>query len=489
MPVCEGLPSGPCPHQRNDKTVTIGKGDLLLCQFCDTERRRLFDENKKLTEANKLIATKPAAEETATANSRKTKSTRNASAKSGSVPIPTTVQPGDATVSDLSAATGPHADMLTPSAAEIITLCDGAIGKSTSNPDHYPAGLPLNRRDAKVVINELLTYATFYRDKSSCADLHRTIISFYLPSEINESKNVLLNEFSSQLTDSQFNTVRRQSSTRSAQDAEAEDILGILELVDNLNILNKICFTAVTLDRLPHYGPNEVNICAIADKQSRLDNQFDSLSKKLDETLVQNRVDINALADMKFNALVAKLEEYSNNFSSKCEMAVGLVKSHLAPERPNADNHVDRTMNVVLTGIDENRDASIWRDIVVRSLNYAAGRQVEVVDAFRLGRFSNGKKRPILVKLTSAWNRRLVIAGAHKLRDTTDLSRVFISADEPLEVRRRNTLQRLQRRAEREGKAVLVSDDGVLSIDGVNTFCLRRGFIAVQPRVGLTPDG
>ena len=44
MPRCEGLPSEPCPLKKNDNTVVIGKGDLMLCSSFDAERRRLFDE-------------------------------------------------------------------------------------------------------------------------------------------------------------------------------------------------------------------------------------------------------------------------------------------------------------------------------------------------------------------------------------------------------------------------------------------------------------
>ena len=62
MPLCEGLPEGPCPLKVNDKTVKIGKGDLLLCISCDTERRRLFDESKALLnqiDAVKQLPLKP----------------------------------------------------------------------------------------------------------------------------------------------------------------------------------------------------------------------------------------------------------------------------------------------------------------------------------------------------------------------------------------------------------------------------------------------
>ena len=38
MPMCMGLPNGPCPHQRNDDSVKIGEGDLMLCKSCDDVR-------------------------------------------------------------------------------------------------------------------------------------------------------------------------------------------------------------------------------------------------------------------------------------------------------------------------------------------------------------------------------------------------------------------------------------------------------------------
>jgi hypothetical protein len=137
-------------------------------------------------------------------------------------------------------------------------------------------------------------------------------------------------------------------------------------------------------------------------------------------------------------------------------------------------------MNVVLTGISENRDASVSRDIVTRALNHAAGTQVDVIDAFGLSRYSSGKQRPITVKLSSVWHRRLVTAEARKLRHVTEFRRVFVTADEPLEVRRRNTPQRLKSRAERDGRSVIVSHDDMLSVDGVDTFSLRSAFIALQ---------
>ena len=356
----------------------------------------------------------------------------------------------------------------------------------------------------KIIINELIAYAVFYRDSGTIADLHKLLISFYLPTEIKESKSILSTEFCSHLANCKFMTDRRQSSTRSAHDAEVEDILGMIEILDDLNVLDNIKFTAAALDRLPQYGPNEINVCAVADKQKKLDQDLICLNNKLDETLAGRSVlTCNALDDhlksvdvavkeqvQSFTAICNALnddmkavgvtmKEQMQSFTTTCTNLVESLRSQ-APERSTDNNtQIDRTMNVVLTGISENRDAAVWRDTVTRALNHAAGTCVDLIDAFRLGRYNSDRTRPILVKLNSVWNRRLVIAGARKLRDVPEFYRVFVTADEPLDIRRRNTLQRLKSRAERDGKLVALRD-GVLSVDGVDTFSLQRGFIAMQ---------
>jgi hypothetical protein len=75
----------------------------------------------------------------------------------------------------------------------------------------------------------------------------------------------------------------------------------------------------------------------------------------------------------------------------------------------------DRAMNIVISGIRENRDNSLWRGEAAMALHAAVGKDVEIVDAFRLGRFTDGKTIHVLVKLRSVWDRRLVLSGRRKL--------------------------------------------------------------------------
>jgi hypothetical protein len=105
---------------------------------------------------------------------------------------------------------------------------------------------------------------------------------------------------------------------------------------------------------------------------------------------------------------------------------------------------------------------------------------VQVADAFRIdGRFTHGRNRPVLVNSSGhAWDRRIIISGAHKLvSDDAFRGRVYINADEPLQTRRRNTLERLKAKAERDGKDVLLSPDRLLCINNVPVFSLNSGFI------------
>ena len=75
------------------------------------------------------------------------------------------------------------------------------------------------------------------------------------------------------------------------------------------------------------------------------------------------------------------------------------------------------------------------------------------------------------------WDRRLLVSGSYKLKNFRE--QVFIRPDETLETRRKQMLERIKVRAEREGKSVSAVG-GVLSVDGVNVYSLGNGHISRQ---------
>jgi len=96
---------------------------------------------------------------------------------------------------------------------------------------------------------------------------------------------------------------------------------------------------------------------------------------------------------------------------------------------------------------------------------------------FRVGRYISGKIRPVIVKLHSAWHRRLLIRGSFKLKSYNE--HVFVAPDEALEVRRKHQLNRMKSHAERDGKNVVVND-GVLYVGSVCVFTVRDGLVRHQ---------
>ena len=68
------------------------------------------------------------------------------------------------------------------------------------------------------------------------------------------------------------------------------------------------------------------------------------------------------------------------------------------------------------------------------------------------------------------WDKRIILNNCRVLKNYSKRG-IFIAGDEPIEVRRQQTLDR----AVRANKTVDISD-GVLSIDGVFEFSLKDGY-------------
>lgn len=158
----------------------------------------------------------------------------------------------------------------------------------------------------------------------------------------------------------------------------------------------------------------------------------------------------------------------ANSTSVQSNVRVSPTRVQVQDQRQSTD----RSSNVVVFGVKEDRVANVWRQTLDAALSFVTGHAVDVVDAYRIGRFDASKTRPIIVKLRSVWDRRIIVSNSYKLKTFT--GRIFISPDEPLEERRKRTFDRIKYRAERAGKEVVVNGD-ILSIDGVMVFSLENG--------------
>ena len=68
----------------------------------------------------------------------------------------------------------------------------------------------------------------------------------------------------------------------------------------------------------------------------------------------------------------------------------------------------------------------------------------------------------------------MILSGSQKLKQYPE--RIYVGPDEPLDVRRKNIFERIQKRAIRDGKRVVAEND-TLIIDGVTVFSLSTGYV------------
>ena len=350
-----------------------------------------------------------------------------------------------------------------------------------SHAGHSINGPEPPRQD--LVVSELLMYVNCFRDRAAEDGLKKVLTAFYTAGEIADAKKQIVAVGGSALADCEFITERRNSAQRAASDAEVEDIIALFDVLDRLDLLQNVKFVAAAYDRLPSYGPEELNVCAVVDKQKQTDCRLAELSAKVDllassklsTTAGVSNVDAQSIVASlgeQLKAATSALQDQMSQLVTACSLSVSPARKPTTqpaaavqtfPTRTSSPPP-DRSRNIIISGIAENRDDKVWRAAVVDVLQIAAGREVQIGDAFRLGgRYTANKTRPLLVKLHSAWDRRIILSGARNLAGVDRFRRVFLSADEAPEVRRRNILERLKNKAARDGKSVEVIN-GVLTI-------------------------
>ena len=163
----------------------------------------------------------------------------------------------------------------------------------------------------------------------------------------------------------------------------------------------------------------------------------------------------------------------------KLNRVVKSLRCHSEVVRPIMLTDEQRAKNIVVFGLPETRDNGVWRSQLMDVLKLTAGRSVEISDAFRIGVYNTGKTRPVIAKLNNVWDKRIVLSNCRQLSACSDyMKKVFIVSDEPVEVRRKRTLERLRSKAESERKVAQVSDDNsFLYVDSVLVFTMKDGFV------------
>jgi hypothetical protein len=353
-------------------------------------------------------------------------------------------------------------------------------------------------------VNELLSYVNFYRDRSNLEDLRKVILRYFNPVDVSDAKRVLIQTLQPFIpADCQYISDRRNSAGRLAHHAELDDIFGIMDELDVRNLLSANQFSAINIAQLPKCAPEDLNFSTVAERQQQTEavvqelvsaiadlspksngglaiaseitstlKAVENLNNKLSESLshIQSQLDhLGEVYKHSFKSL------HASQFTQSARSSQTPASPPFVVNQPTPTADIDRSRNVVVFGIPEDRDTSIWQKQVSDVLAFVVG-PVQTGDVFRLGRYETGKTRPVLVRLSSVWDRRLILSNASCLRGDATWGGVFIRPDVSLPERRRGTLKYIQTRAVQCGKLVSLNDEN-LYVDNVLLFSVSRGWV------------
>jgi hypothetical protein len=387
---------------------------------------------------------------------------------------PSTTMNNDVSAAFSSASTS---DVVTPSTIARVVLEGG--GQVTGSSSSLLG---------ECIVNELLSYVRFYRGKSNAGALRHTVLAFYMLTDISIAKKLLVLRFQPLLNGCTMTAERRNSTMHAEHEAELDDILGIFQVHDLQRALQGCLFVVSNLDKMLKFGPEELNLAAVDERQTRFEATVSGLSAEVAQisSACSGKDQPSNPLQTEMRELLTDMQHSTESINStpcaRLDHLQQVCAKSSAPPNIQSDDPIvsrrieDRKLNIVIFGMRENRDVRIWRSEVDDALKYVTGHSVDVVDTFRIGWYREDafKVRPVLVKLRTVWDKRIILSSSQKLKRYSQ--RVFIVSDEPIEERRKTSLERMQYRAQRDGRVVDVSN-GVLSVDDVPVYSLLTGYI------------
>jgi hypothetical protein len=206
--------------------------------------------------------------------------------------------------------------------------------------------------------------------------------------DIGSAKKVLIQKFKPNLGACMFTAERRNSSTRTAHEAEIDDILGIFDFLDTTNAIGNHVFAAINLHHLPKFGPEEMNFAAIVDRQVHIETSIQNVSAAVEQLAMSRDSDRRNDADVdssdlqsKFVSTQQQFESFRSDVCGRFDQLAMVCATYLKSSDstripPSSSVSVDRSLNLIVFGVKEDRNADVWRRRVDDVLNYVKANQL-----------------------------------------------------------------------------------------------------------------
>ena len=138
--------------------------------------------------------------------------------------------------------------------------------------------------DKTYVLNELLTYVSFYVHQFGPDKLQAAILRYFVPAEIDKAKDVLWGVLGEAVAGKKLQ--RKDSVNRAATEANIKDIITTLKAHKS----DEVIFVANNLDRMPRWAPEELSIISLADRVRTIEGDLETVKQSLQTYNTNNNI-------------------------------------------------------------------------------------------------------------------------------------------------------------------------------------------------------
>ena len=280
-----------------------------------------------------------------------------------------------------------------------------------------------------LLVDVVLSFVKAYRLKSDKESLTSVVTERFSAKEVEAAKGSLWEycKVDLEAMDLVFH-VRRDSDRRSQLAANLEDILQMFEALDSLEKIPHIHCEAFDLLRLPPLSLDPVAEQVQCNSQTlkSLASVIEKLENKLSSFIDSPKQ--RSYATMASSVPLAQPSVPAQQSQSQASLPAQRTSSR----SPLADG---RECNVILFGLPENQTIVEAKGVVDEMFAFLSGKQVQIKDILRLGRFrspaspsSSSRPRPLLIKLCTVWDRKLLLLRKSNLREF-HIKRLFLRED------------------------------------------------------------
>ena len=302
-----------------------------------------------------------------------------------------------------------------------------------------------------MLIDPVLAFIKAFRLRGSSENLKMAALSKFDSIVMSKAKEALWDsECSSLLTKAGLCFQQRRGSWKRTQAAaDLEDILVAFDKLDETNELPEIYCEATDLVRLPPI---------IADSCTELVQHNRSILEAIEGKLGSLSTEVSSIA----SSIESHLATLSSSPLPSQSGATTVDKGGSPPSvstsnsNPRALNTSppNRHENLIVFGIKETKSLPDTMVSVKNMLEFLTGRPTPVKDMFRIGRFKKpesgepapSRPRPIVLKLASPWDRRLVLASRFNLKHF-GVKGIFVREDLSPEARQQRKKDSASRRS------------------------------------------